>query len=917
MLVVGFRAGLEHLEGVLGATVPVAERVVFVSGGLGAGKTTLLYEFGRLAEASGALVLSASATEDGLELGVIEQLGCSAGVPEEIAASIAELVSRHRSPQSDTESDPAFAHHLAALLIRISTRAPVVVEIDNLHFVDDASAAVIAHLRLRLGPARMVLVAAEPDWLDPAWPRFSAELARYPHTWLSLAPMTEGEIEDLISRSPDGSLTVHHAPAFQELSGGNPSLVEALLEDNRWAGDEQAVAGHAYGLAVLTCLYRAEPEVMAVARAVAILDSDAEPALAGDLAGSTPDLAAQLIAMLGRSGLLADGRFRHPAGRTAVLTGMPADQRTWSHMRAAELLHERGAVAASVARHLIAADRIAASWSQAVLMEAADHALEGGEAGFATRCLVLAHRTGIDDEQRGVITNALVRAGWRVSPSEAGHHLSALSDAAAEGTLAGRDAVTLMRYSLWNGDSDLLHKALRALAELPDAMDPRVRAELRLAWQWSYGTAPSELAPCDTDDDPWAKAVDVLATVWTHGGSAAATSAAETLLRSSRLADSSLEMVSTAILALLADNSSARADWWCQQLLETATARGATTWQALLTAIRSSVSMRRGELFKAAAQADAAFSLLDPRGWGVLIGFPLGMVVRINTTVGRHAAAAEALRHPVPEELFTTVGGLQYLHVRGQHHLANDEVLAAISDFQRCRTLAAKLDLGMSAWIPWASDLARAYLRLGDADVARALATDQLDRADPLDNRTRGLTLRVLAAASLEPERAPMLEEAVGNLVRVGDPVELAGALNELSDACGDPGHALACLRDRAGDIDLGSVLSMVGQVYQARGEFDRMRSLSRWTRENSASGAEQQPGDQWRPTASATASLALLTLSDAERRVAELAVLRHSNREIGNLLYVTISTVEQHLTRVYRKLGIDGRAQLSAELFG
>ena len=51
--------------------------------------------------------------------------------------------------------------------------------------------------------------------------------------------------------------------------------------------------------------------------------------------------------------------------------------------------------------------------------------------------------------------------------------------------------------------------------------------------------------------------------------------------------------------------------------------------------------------------------------------------------------------------------------------------------------------------------------------------------------------------------------------------------------------------------------------------------------------------------------------LSDAERKVAELAVRGLTNREIARRLYITVSTVEQHLTRVYRKLGVRRRVDL------
>ena len=52
--------------------------------------------------------------------------------------------------------------------------------------------------------------------------------------------------------------------------------------------------------------------------------------------------------------------------------------------------------------------------------------------------------------------------------------------------------------------------------------------------------------------------------------------------------------------------------------------------------------------------------------------------------------------------------------------------------------------------------------------------------------------------------------------------------------------------------------------------------------------------------------------LTVSERRVAELAAEGNSNPEIAQMLFVTRKTVETHLGRVYRKLGISGREQLA-----
>jgi DNA-binding CsgD family transcriptional regulator len=55
--------------------------------------------------------------------------------------------------------------------------------------------------------------------------------------------------------------------------------------------------------------------------------------------------------------------------------------------------------------------------------------------------------------------------------------------------------------------------------------------------------------------------------------------------------------------------------------------------------------------------------------------------------------------------------------------------------------------------------------------------------------------------------------------------------------------------------------------------------------------------------------------LTETERRVAELAAQGGTNKEIAAELYMGVSTVEAHLSRVYRKLGIRSRSALGARL--
>ena len=56
-------------------------------------------------------------------------------------------------------------------------------------------------------------------------------------------------------------------------------------------------------------------------------------------------------------------------------------------------------------------------------------------------------------------------------------------------------------------------------------------------------------------------------------------------------------------------------------------------------------------------------------------------------------------------------------------------------------------------------------------------------------------------------------------------------------------------------------------------------------------------------------------SLTPGELRVARLAAEGATNREIAHQLYVTLKTVEGHLSRAYTKLGIKGRNELPGVL--
>ncbi|HHW13867.1 MAG TPA: response regulator transcription factor [Firmicutes bacterium] len=55
----------------------------------------------------------------------------------------------------------------------------------------------------------------------------------------------------------------------------------------------------------------------------------------------------------------------------------------------------------------------------------------------------------------------------------------------------------------------------------------------------------------------------------------------------------------------------------------------------------------------------------------------------------------------------------------------------------------------------------------------------------------------------------------------------------------------------------------------------------------------------------------ALASLTPREREILTLIAKGHSNREIARLLYVSESTVKNHISSVYKKVGVSGRSRL------
>jgi DNA-binding NarL/FixJ family response regulator len=115
--------------------------------------------------------------------------------------------------------------------------------------------------------------------------------------------------------------------------------------------------------------------------------------------------------------------------------------------------------------------------------------------------------------------------------------------------------------------------------------------------------------------------------------------------------------------------------------------------------------------------------------------------------------------------------------------------------------------------------------------------------------------------------------------------------------------------------IDLGAALRRAGQRATSRAPLREAldlaaaggcNALARRAREELAASGARPRRDELRGRDALTAS---------ERRVALLACEGRTNREIVQALFVSLRTVETHLTHAYQKLDVRNREDLPAAL--
>jgi DNA-binding CsgD family transcriptional regulator len=299
---------------------------------------------------------------------------------------------------------------------------------------------------------------------------------------------------------------------------------------------------------------------------------------------------------------------------------------------------------------------------------------------------------------------------------------------------------------------------------------------------------------------------------------------------------------------------------------------------------------RRGAWPEALEHAAEAEQIYRQNGQATGISGALAARGMFLATRGREvealAAAAEGLEiaERIGVRLFAglhrATSGMVAL-ARGDHVLAEGDLREAIEP-----SLAAGYVESYTTYLT--PDWAEALVHLGRIDEALAHVGPYETRAhrDSRQAAQAGCArVHGLAAAAAGDEAAAVtaFSEALRHHDAVDVPFERARTLLAW-------GESLRRFRQRG---------AARGPLAEALEIFSRLHA-ERWRQRAAAELARtghRETGDDLRPT---------------ERQVAELVAAGRTNREVAEQLFMSPHTVEAHLTRIYRSLGIRGRTELA-----
>ena len=896
--VVGREEELERLSRFVG-DVDALPGVLLLEGGAGIGKTTLWRAGLVAAENAGFLVLRAAPSEAETHLAYAAAADLVAPVGDDALAYLPDVQRRALASaillqSADAAVDRrAVATAFLGALRGLAGAQPVLVAVDDLQWLDAESAVLLSFAARRLASDPIGFLLARRIDRAITHPDLGENVRR-----IEIQPLSLGALHRLIHERLGAPVPRSVLRRIHDVSGGNPffALELASAVVNRDASTQDLPLP-----ASLEELVEARLRHLPQQTRSALAELAAMP----DLASADPDLDA--IASAVEAGVLRtrpEGlEFAHPLLRAAAYAQVTPGRRKRLHRRLAE-------TAANVeqrAHHLTRAVDEPDEAIAGLIEQGAAHANRRGAPAVGAELLEQAARVSEDEERR--VKRALRAAVWQGEAGDmegARAGLEALLAGLAPGPMRA-EALAALADDVGVGVARGVAIAEEGLAQ-PGITDA-TRAQLLLALsdavilqndlRTSAQRAREALAIAQRagDDELLARAVswNGQLTSLTAGGDAAS------FFERARRLEQRLPGVDPwraaghwhGVSLMWADRvTDARP--MLEQQYERAGELGNETARSGLCFHLAQLECRAGDVKRAAGYTQEGHELAILTGNAQLVG----ILLNARALVAAHAGDPAATR-ALAEQAHAATAEAGDVFFAIHHRVVLGFIEASLADYAAVQRqldglprLLKEMGVAEPGVFPFQGDALEALVALGKLDAAEQLVEDMAAKGGTLD-RPRLLALAwrgrgLLHAAAGEPENAAeAFTHALAEHERLESPVERGRTLLA-------QGVALRRARQKR---------SARGALEEAAATFDEVGAALWAERARNELGRVGGRG----PSRG--------ELTPTERRVAELAAAGKANKEIAAELYVTVRTVEAHLTKIYEKLGVRGRGQLARRI--
>ncbi|MEU3983488.1 AAA family ATPase [Streptomyces sp. NPDC026672] len=892
---------------------------VVVHGEAGVGKSALLDSVTDRARASGfdAAQVRASYAEHHVQDNIARRLleSLFASLPAEARQALpSEALGVAEGPGTNPPWTPHALAQATCQLVSAGSPRPQVFVIDNVHWMDRGSMVWLNLLLESLSTLPLLVVGSVCDGVPGAAPELLEELVSSSSRLVQLRPLGEEAVGSVLADVLGGPRDAEFVEAAMRATAGNPLLLHTLarLLDSRGIPADAASApvlgelsADVLAMSMRVRTRRVSDEAFTILRIIAALDGDATVRSVTHITGVDLATVAESCHAMRRLGFLTFDNDRmaltQPLVRNSVLSECCPAVLDAVHAQAASLLHQEGAAATTVARHIVGTSQpLAGTWVVKTLLSAAHDARERDLPDLRVACLKRVLVEPLSDEDR---TRALMDLAATLAPHDMADALGHLRQALELSPRAACEFVDVDLFvllalagceeelTLIHRHADDVHRStldrLRRLLHLPGHAEP-VR--------WEHGDESVPQYPTCV----FSLAYEALAGTVTGSMSAQEATALAQEVLATLLGRGAGRLVAqlAVVRVLVAAGRLRMALRYGEALRDAAESQNVKPLHAAASHILACVHHRTGELGKAQAYIGdglAALKEWDPARTTVLERELMSRAVQLHLATAAVDEAAAMLRmlEAQCEISPTSETFAHFATARARFRMATGDADGAVKDLEVAEGALAADGARNRALLDWRLDKAVALGGLGRTDDAVAGIGEHLASA-----RRWGapgpLAAGVLARVAVTEEAdAPALLEELTELVRGSDDrLMLVRVLFE-------HGRAL----HRAGET--GVARQVLREAYESSTTIDDPQLTKAISREIVDMGGRVPRS---RPAGAAS-------LTESERRVAVLAAQGKKNREIAGLLFLQLRTVEIHLTNTYRKLGIDGRSALPAAL--